>query len=57
MSVATTHRTHQRTGPALAALFSGSFIMGMAELLVVGVLHLIATNLDVPLSSTGVLVT
>ncbi|MEU7864250.1 MFS transporter [Nonomuraea sp. NPDC049141] len=57
MSVTSTPRAHQRVGLALAALFSGTFVMGMAELLVVGVLDLIAKDLEVSLSSTGTLVT
>ncbi|ETK30538.1 MFS transporter [Microbispora sp. ATCC PTA-5024] len=57
MSITATPQTHKRAGPALAALFLGTFVMGMAELLVVGVLDLIARDFEVSLSSTGTLVT
>jgi DHA1 family inner membrane transport protein len=42
---------------ALAALFLGMFVQGSAELLVVGVLNLIAVDLSVSISAAGTLVT
>jgi DHA1 family inner membrane transport protein len=46
-----------RPGPVLAALFAAAFVMGSAELLVVGVIDLIAADLDVPVSTAGAAVT
>ncbi|SMD25345.1 MFS transporter [Kibdelosporangium aridum] len=46
-----------RTNLALATLFSGMFVLGSAELLVVGVLDLIAANLHVSIPAAGTLVT
>ncbi|MHA6623004.1 MFS transporter [Pseudonocardia sp. DLS-67] len=46
-----------RSGPALAALFAAAFVMGSAELLVVGVIDLIAADLEVPVSTAGAAVT
>jgi len=46
-----------RSGPALAALFAAAFVMGSAELLVVGVIDLIAADLTVPVSTAGTAVT
>ena len=46
-----------RSGPALAALFAAAFVMGSAELLVVGVIDLIAADLAVPVSTAGAAVT
>jgi DHA1 family inner membrane transport protein len=46
-----------RSGPALAALFAAAFVMGSAELLVVGVIDLIAVDLAVPVSTAGAAVT
>ena len=42
---------------ALATLFSGIFVLGSAELLVVGVLNLIAADLRVSIPAAGALVT
>src|SRR5215212_548283 len=42
---------------ALAALFLGMFVMGSTELLVVGVLNLIAADLRVSIPAAGALVT
>lgn len=42
---------------ALATLFSGMFVLGSAELLVVGVLNLIAADLQVSIPAAGTLVT
>ena len=46
-----------RPGPALAALFAAAFVMGSAELLVVGVIDLIAADLAVAVSTAGAAVT
>ena len=46
-----------RSGPALAALFAAAFVMGSAELLVVGVIDLLAADLEVPVSTAGATVT
>lgn len=46
-----------RTNLALAALFLGMFVMGSAELLMVGVLNLIAADLGVSIPAAGTLVT
>jgi DHA1 family inner membrane transport protein len=46
-----------RANLALAALFLGMFVMGSTELLVVGVLDLVATDLRVSIPATGALVT
>jgi len=46
-----------RANLALATLFLGMFVMGSAELLVVGVLNLIAADLRVSIPAAGTLVT
>src|SRR4051812_32851319 len=46
-----------RSGPALGALFAAAFVMGSAELLVVGVIDLIAADLAVLVSTAGAAVT
>jgi DHA1 family inner membrane transport protein len=46
-----------RSGPAMAALFAAAFVMGSAELLVVGVIDLIAADLAIPVSTAGAAVT
>src|SRR5882672_10037974 len=46
-----------RTNLALATLFLGTFGLGTAELLVVGVLNLIAADLQVSIPAAGALVT
>ncbi|MDI5974598.1 MFS transporter [Amycolatopsis magusensis] len=46
-----------RTTLALATLFTGMFVLGSAELLVVGVLNLIAADLGVSIPTAGTLVT
>ncbi|GAB2672285.1 MFS transporter [Kribbella swartbergensis] len=46
-----------RTNLALATLFLGMFVLGSAELLVVGVLNLIAADLRVSIPAAGSLVT
>lgn len=49
--------TPGRTNLVLATLFLAMFVLGSAELLVVGVLNLIATDLDVSIPAAGTLVT
>ncbi len=46
-----------RANLALATLFLGMFVLGSAELLVVGVLDLIAADLQVSIPAAGTLVT
>ena len=46
-----------RTNLALATLFLGTFVLGSAELLAVGVLNLIAADLDISIPEAGSLVT
>ena len=46
-----------RANLVLAVLFAGAFVMGCAEMLVVGMLDLIATDLEVSVSAAGALVT
>jgi MFS transporter, DHA1 family, inner membrane transport protein len=46
-----------KTNLVLATLFSGMFVLGAAELLVVGVLNLIAADLQVSIPAAGTLVT
>ena len=46
-----------RANLVLAVLFAGAFVMGCAEMLVVGMLDLIATDLAVSVSAAGALVT
>ena len=52
----TTPSTH-RTTLILAVLFAGAFVMGCAEMLVVGLIDLIAVDLSVTLAAAGALVT
>ncbi|MQS08627.1 MFS transporter [Streptomyces alkaliphilus] len=47
----------RRSGPALAALFLAAFVMGSAELVVVGLLRLVAGDLEVSVDTAGTLVT
>ncbi|MGK3952038.1 MFS transporter [Microbacterium sp. I2] len=49
--------TSVRTTVVLAILFAGAFVMGCAEMLVVGMIDLIAADLSVSLSAAGALVT
>ncbi len=52
--------TVRRAAPAnlvLAVLFTGAFVMGCAEMLVVGLIDLIATDLQVSVAAAGTLVT
>lgn len=46
-----------RAGAVLAVLFAGAFVMGCAEMLVVGMIDLIADDLDVSVPAAGALVT
>lgn len=46
-----------RAGSVLAVLFAGAFVMGCAEMLVVGMIDLIADDLDVSVPAAGALVT
>jgi MFS transporter, DHA1 family, inner membrane transport protein len=48
---------HPRSTVALAALALGSFVIGTAELVVVGILNLVADDLSVSVSTAGQLVT
>ena len=56
MAPTRTSLTPARANLVLATLFLGMFVLGSAELLVVGVLDLIAADLDVTLSTAGGLV-
>jgi MFS transporter, DHA1 family, inner membrane transport protein len=49
--------SQSRTNLALGALFLGAFVVGSAELVVVGILNLIAGDLSVSISTGGTLVT
>lgn len=53
----TNHPTTRRAGFVLAALFLGTFVVGTAELIVVGLLNLIAADLRVSTPAAGALVT
>ena len=53
----TTRAEPARTNVVLAVLFAGAFVMGCAEMLVVGMFDLIAADLDVSVPATGALVT
>jgi MFS transporter, DHA1 family, inner membrane transport protein len=51
-------RTHaRRANLVLATLFLGTFVLGSAEMLVVGILNLIAADLQVSVPSAGALLT
>nr|WP_230312791.1 MFS transporter [Nakamurella alba] len=47
----------RRSAPVLATLFAGAFVMGCAEMLVVGMIDLIAADLAVTVAAAGALVT
>lgn len=47
----------RRTRPALAVLFLGAFVVGSAELVIVGILTLVADDLAVSVGTAGQLVT
>ena len=49
--------SQSRTNVALITLFLGTFVLGSAELVVVGVLNVIASNLQVSVATAGSLVT
>jgi DHA1 family inner membrane transport protein len=53
----TTQTVPARTTRVLAVLFVGALVMGCAEMLVVGLLDLIATDLEVSVPAAGALVT
>lgn len=53
----TNHTTALKASLVLAALFLGTFVLGTAELIVVGLLDLIAADLRVSTPAAGVLVT
>jgi DHA1 family inner membrane transport protein len=57
MSIPRATHVRSRTNLVLATLFLGIFVLGSAELLVVGVLDLIATDLQVSIPAAGTLVT
>lgn len=57
MSTQAGPRGSRRSNRVLGTLFLGMFVMGGAELLVVGVLDVMARDLGVPVSSAGALVT
>lgn len=46
-----------RTGPILAVLFAGAFVMGCAEMLVVGMIDLISADLGISVPAVGALLT
>ncbi|HTE60228.1 MAG TPA: MFS transporter [Solirubrobacteraceae bacterium] len=52
-----THTASTRTGLVLAVLFAGAFVMGCAEMLVVGLIDLIVDDLAVSIPAAGALVT
>ncbi len=49
--------SRSRTNLALGALFLGAFVLGTAELAVVGILNLIGEDMAVSISTAGTLVT
>lgn len=53
----TTRETTTRAGAVLTVLFAGAFVMGCAEMLVVGMIDLIAVDLAVSVPAAGALVT
>lgn len=57
MSTPRTTLTKRKTDIVLATLFFGVFVLGCAELLVVGMLDLISTDLDISIPTAGTLVT
>jgi DHA1 family inner membrane transport protein len=56
-TITTTTQQPTRTTLVLTVLFVGAFVMGCAEMLVVGLIDLIATDLEVSVSAAGGLVT
>ncbi|GGR86963.1 hypothetical protein GCM10010252_27100 [Streptomyces aureoverticillatus] len=57
MSTQASSRGSRRSNRVLGTLFLGMFVMGGSELLVVGVLDVMAGDLDVSASTAGALVT
>jgi DHA1 family inner membrane transport protein len=57
MSTQPAARSQSRANLVLATLFLGMFVLGSTELLVVGVLNLIAADLQVSIPAAGMLVT
>lgn len=57
ISMATGHGRVPRAHLILAVLFTGAFVMGCAEMLVVGLIDLIVTDLRVSVPAAGALVT
>ena len=53
----TSQKAPARANVVLAVVFAGAFVMGCAEMLVVGMLDLIATDLQVSVPAAGMLVT
>ena len=53
----TSRRTPVRPNLVLTVLFTGAFVMGCAEMLVVGMLDLVSADLSVSVSAAGALVT
>lgn len=56
-STTSTPPVSTRASTVLAVLFAGAFVMGCAEMLVVGMIDLIADDLDVSVPAAGALVT
>lgn len=56
-ATSTTPPVTTRASTVLAVLFAGAFVMGCAEMLVVGMIDLIADDLDVSVPAAGALVT
>lgn len=56
-TTSTTPPVSTRAGTVLAVLFAGAFVMGCAEMLVVGMIDLIAADLSVSVPAVGALVT
>lgn len=57
MSIQQTAVGHRSADRTLAMLFLGAFVMGSSELLIVGVLNLVAADLSISVSTAGTLVT
>ena len=57
MTTESSTSSRRRLNLALATLFLGTFVMGSAELLVVGVLNLVADDLRISIPTAGTLVT
>ena len=57
MTTAAVQKPTTRPTTVLAVLFAGAFVMGCAEMLVVGMIDLIAADLEISVPMTGLLVT